>query len=80
MNASASLSAAAVGGVAPIGRELAQSPPLMGLMAGKLGPDGNSAAFDMKSLGKHIEAVRCFTLPAFFSCNTHWLLLFSASF
>jgi len=56
-NASASLSAAAVGGVSHIGRELAQSPPLAGLMAGKLGPDGNSAAFDMKSLGKHIEAL-----------------------
>ena len=27
-----------------------------GLLAGK--HDGNSAAFDMKSLGKHIEAVR----------------------
>lgn len=58
-NASASLSAAAVGGLAPIGRELTQSPPLAGLMAGKLGPDGNSVAFDMKSLGKHIEAVCC---------------------
>jgi dynamin 1-like protein len=28
-----------------------------GLMAGKRTLDGNNAAFDMKSLGKHIEAV-----------------------
>jgi len=28
-----------------------------GLMAGKRSMDGNNAAFDMKSLGKHIEAV-----------------------
>jgi dynamin 1-like protein len=28
-----------------------------GLMAGKRGMEGNNAAFDMKSLGKHIEAV-----------------------
>jgi dynamin 1-like protein len=28
-----------------------------GLMAGKRSLDGNNAAFDMKSLGKHIEAV-----------------------
>jgi len=27
------------------------------LLSGKLGPDGSSAAFDMKSLGKHIEAI-----------------------
>lgn len=31
-----------------------------GLMAGKRNLDGNNAAFDMKSLGKHIEAVRTF--------------------
>jgi len=28
-----------------------------GLMAGKRSLDGNDAAFDMKSLGKHIEAI-----------------------
>jgi len=28
-----------------------------GLMAGKRSLDGNNAAFDMKSLGKHIEAI-----------------------
>jgi len=28
-----------------------------GLMAGKRSMDGNNAAFDMKSLGKHIEAI-----------------------
>ncbi len=70
-NASASLSAAAVGGASHIGRELAQSPPLAGLMAGKLGPDGNSAAFDMKSLGKHIEAA---CLPSAFT-GSLWLIV-----
>jgi hypothetical protein len=28
-----------------------------GLMAGKRGIDGNNAAYDMKSLGRHIKAV-----------------------
>jgi hypothetical protein len=32
-----------------------------GLMAGKRSMDGNNAAFDMKSLGKHIEAVGFFS-------------------
>jgi dynamin 1-like protein len=31
-----------------------------GLMAGKRSLDGNNAAYDMKSLGKHIEAVNNF--------------------
>jgi len=30
---------------------------LSGLMAGKMSIDGNNAAYDMRSLGKHIEAV-----------------------
>lgn len=34
-----------------------------GLMAGKRGLDGNNAAYDMKSLGRHIEAVRVFLAP-----------------
>ena len=49
------------GSTHPTGRELMQSPaPTTGLMAGKQ-PDKDSAAFDMKSLGKHIEAVSRFT-------------------
>ena len=31
---------------------------MTGLMAGKRGMDRGNAAYDMKSLGKHIEAVR----------------------
>ena len=63
--------------LAATGRELTQSPPLVGLMAGKIGPDGNNAAFDMKSLGKHIEAVRrLFSLDGtrftdVFNCSSH---------
>lgn len=47
------------GGFVPVGRDVSGSEPSLssGLMAGKRGLDGNSAAFDMKSLGKHIEAV-----------------------
>lgn len=51
------LSAAAESGVVPSGRDMAQPSAPSGLMAGKRGVDGNSAAYDMKSLGKHIEAV-----------------------
>ncbi|XP_006461708.1 hypothetical protein AGABI2DRAFT_185821 [Agaricus bisporus var. bisporus H97] len=45
-------------GFVPVGRDISGSEPSLnlGLMAGKRGIDGNSAAFDMKSLGKHIEA------------------------
>ncbi|KAJ3567032.1 hypothetical protein NP233_g6625 [Leucocoprinus birnbaumii] len=45
-------------GVVPVGRDIsgADSTLSTGLMAGKRGLDGNSAAWDMKSLGKHIEA------------------------
>ncbi|PPQ68384.1 hypothetical protein CVT25_007922 [Psilocybe cyanescens] len=45
--------------IVPIGRDVSGSEPSMssGLMAGKRGIDGNSAAYDMKSLGRHIEAV-----------------------
>lgn len=44
----------------PIGRDTSMSETSLnrGLMAGKNNLDGNNAAFDMKSLGKHIEAVR----------------------
>lgn len=51
------LSAAMASGVTPSGRDTTQSSAPTGLMAGKMGPDGSSAAYDMKSLGKHIEAV-----------------------
>jgi len=43
----------------PIGRDTSRAEASMpsGLMAGKRSLDGNNAAFDMKSLGKHIEAI-----------------------
>lgn len=46
------------GGPVSVGRDLVGAEPNLqaGIMAGKR--DGSSAAFDMKSLGKHIEAVR----------------------
>lgn len=42
-----------------VGRDVSGADPALesGLMAGKRSMEGN-AAFDMKSLGKHIEAVR----------------------
>lgn len=52
--------AATGAGVNLIGRDVNGSDPALnsGLMAGKRGIEGSSAAFDMKSLGRHIEAVR----------------------
>jgi dynamin 1-like protein len=43
----------------PTGRDVSstENSGPTGLMAGKRSLDGNNAAFDMKSLGKHIEAV-----------------------
>ena len=43
----------------PVGRDVSggESSMSSGLMAGKRGLDGNNAAYDMKSLGRHIEAV-----------------------
>jgi dynamin 1-like protein len=43
----------------PTGRDVssADTPGPTGLMAGKRTLDGNNAAYDMRSLGKHIEAV-----------------------
>ncbi|KAG2065445.1 hypothetical protein BDR04DRAFT_1174606 [Suillus decipiens] len=43
----------------PTGRDIsnAETTGPTGLMAGKRTLDGNNAAFDMKSLGKHIEAI-----------------------
>lgn len=55
--ASVGLSAAMASGGAPSGRDTSQSPAPTGLLAGKVGQDGSNTAFDMKSLGKHIEAV-----------------------
>lgn len=62
-------------GVTLIGRDVNGSDPALnsGLMAGKRSIEGNNAAFDMKSLGKHIEAVRhgC----SWYSCRLragHW--------
>ncbi|KAI0730440.1 Dynamin central region-domain-containing protein [Earliella scabrosa] len=45
-------------GVAPTGRDVSGADPSLevGLMAGKRGLDRSNAAYDMKSLGKHIEA------------------------
>ncbi|KAJ3484970.1 hypothetical protein NLI96_g5282 [Meripilus lineatus] len=46
-------------GVTPVGRDLYGGEKALesGLMAGKRKLEGNDAAYDMKSLGKHIEAV-----------------------
>lgn len=43
----------------PVGRDVSGTEVSIssGLMAGKRGIDGNNAAYDMKSLGRHIEAV-----------------------
>lgn len=59
-----SFEAPSPGGHGPIGRDVSNAPPELstGLMAGKRSMDGNNAAFDMKSLGKHIEAVRISTV------------------
>jgi dynamin 1-like protein len=48
-----------VGRFVPVGRDVsgAEVSISSGLMAGKRVIDGNSAAYDMKSLGRHIEAV-----------------------
>lgn len=45
--------------IVPVGRDVSGTDSGMssGLMAGKRGIDGSSAAYDMKSLGRHIEAV-----------------------
>ncbi|KAG6836693.1 hypothetical protein H0H93_004804 [Arthromyces matolae] len=45
--------------IVPVGRDVSGSEVTLsqGLMAGKRGIDGNNAAYDMKSLGKHIEAI-----------------------
>jgi len=48
-----------VGHFVPVGRDVSGAEASMssGLMAGKRGMDGTNAAYDMKSLGRHIEAV-----------------------
>lgn len=54
-----SASSAEMAQIVPVGRDMsgAESTMASGLMAGKRGIDGNNAAYDMKSLGRHIEAV-----------------------
>ncbi|KAH9893600.1 Dynamin central region-domain-containing protein [Cubamyces lactineus] len=54
--------ASTVHSVAPVGRDVSGADPALetGLMAGKRSIE-NNAAFDMKSLGKHIEAVGTFS-------------------
>ena len=54
--------------IAPVGRDMSGGNSVTGLMAGKRMVDGNSAAYDMKSLGKHIEAVS--RTSAFFAAVT----------
>ncbi len=49
--------------IAPVGRDVSGGNSVTGLMAGKRVVDGNSAAYDMKSLGKHIEAVSPTSVP-----------------
>jgi dynamin 1-like protein len=48
--------------IVPSGRDVSGSDPSVssGLMASKRLMDGNNAAYDMKSLGRHIEAVCSF--------------------
>lgn len=51
--------AAGMSTITPVGRDLSGSDSALqtGLMAGNRNLEGNNAAFDMKSLGKHIEAI-----------------------
>ena len=58
----------AAAGVTPVGRDLYGGEKALesGLMAGKRNLEGNDAAYDMKSLGKHIEAVSVSTIPNHF--------------
>lgn len=46
-------------GIVPIGKDVLGADPALtsGIMSGSRGMDGNNAAYDMKSLGRHIEAV-----------------------
>lgn len=57
-------------GVVPTGRDLFGSDTSVtsGIMAGKRGLDGSNAAYDMKSLGKHIEAVSLRSPQLLFVC------------
>ncbi|KAF4610825.1 hypothetical protein D9613_007279 [Agrocybe pediades] len=45
--------------IVPVGRDVSAGDSTLnsGLMAGKRGMDGSNAAYDMKSLGRHIEAI-----------------------
>lgn len=55
--ASVGLSAAMSTGSTPTARDTSETPAPTGLLASKVSGDSHSAAYDMKSLGKHIEAV-----------------------
>lgn len=50
--------------VIPIGKDVSGADPTLtaGILAGNRAMEGNNAAFDMKSLGRHIEAVSSTTL------------------
>jgi dynamin 1-like protein len=61
----AGVSAAEPTHIVPVGRDMSSGENTLmtsGLLAGKRGMDGNNAAYDMKSLGRHIEAV---SFPSF---------------
>ena len=66
----AGMSAAEPTHIVPVGRDMSVGENTLmtsGLLAGKRGMDGNNAAYDMKSLGRHIEAVGFFFL-SFLEC------------
>jgi len=61
----------------PVGRDVSAGDSNMtsGLMAGKRGIDGNNAAYDMKSLGRHIEAVSHYFF-LYFSFAVGWEFIY----
>ena len=78
--------------IVPVGRDVSggESALSSGLMAGKRSIDGNNAAYDMKSLGRHIEAVSeiffievrtchifCDILAKFSSLSSFWTYKYS---
>ena len=63
--------------IVPVGRDVSGESGLSsGLMAGKRTLDSHNAAYDMKSLGKHIEAVNYISSYLFLSA---WLITVSDS-
>lgn len=59
-----------------VGRDVSGGEPALqtGLMAGKRNLEGNNAAFDMKSLGRHIEAVSVDSLSLASRTSVPWPL------